>query len=83
MKAGIVDLRRRTREILRALERNESVTILYRGKEKGVIHPSRGGRAQAPSITEHPAFGMWRDREDMRDVRRVVRDLRKGRAHDV
>jgi hypothetical protein len=83
VKAGIVDLRRRTREILRALERNESVTILYRGKEKGVIQPSRPGRTQARLVREHPAFGMWRDRGEMRDVRQVVRDLRRGRAHDV
>ena len=26
-----------------------------------------------------PAFGMWRDREDMADVEAHVRELRKGR----
>ncbi|MBI2192911.1 MAG: hypothetical protein HYU36_13105 [Planctomycetes bacterium] len=42
MKASFLDLRRRMREVLRALERNESVTILYHGKEKAVLHPVRG-----------------------------------------
>jgi len=83
VKAGIVDLRRRTREILQALERNEPVTILYRGKEKGVIQPSARGRRQDRSVREHPAFGMWKNRKEMRNVRQVVRDLRRGRAHDV
>ena len=32
MKATIVDLRYRMKDILRALERNEDVSILYHGK---------------------------------------------------
>ena len=36
MKASILDLRRRMSEVLKALERNEDVTILYRGKKKGI-----------------------------------------------
>ncbi len=32
MKASIVDLRYKMKEILRALERRETVTILYHGK---------------------------------------------------
>ena len=35
MKASIVDLRYKTREILEALERNESVTVLYHGRVRG------------------------------------------------
>ena len=41
MKASILDLRRRMKDILLALDRNESVTILYRGKEKAILSPSR------------------------------------------
>ncbi len=39
MKATIVDLRYRMRDVLKALERNEEVEILYHGKIKGVILP--------------------------------------------
>ena len=56
MKASIVDLRYKTAEILKALDRNESVTVLYHGKVKGVIKPS-GGKARI-KITDHPFFGM-------------------------
>ena len=36
MKASILDLRRRMKDVLLALDRNESVTIFYRGKEKAI-----------------------------------------------
>jgi len=83
MKASVLDLRRRTREILKALERNETVTILYRGKVKGILRPVPGREVKAGSAASHPAFGMWKDRRDLKDVARVVRDLRKGRSHAV
>lgn len=35
MQASILDLRYRMKEILQALERNETVEILYHGKRKG------------------------------------------------
>ena len=81
MKASILDLRRRMREVLQALEKNEPVTILHRGKEKGVIYPSPAGHNPTIAVTQHPAFGMWKDRDDLQDVDQVVRNLRKGRHH--
>lgn len=80
MKASILDLRRRMSEVLRALEKNEPVTILHRGKEKGIIYPSVQKSGALP-IAQHPAFGMWQDRNDFQDVARTVRTLRKGRGH--
>ena len=81
MKASILDLRRRMGDVLRALEKNEPVTILHRGKEKGVIYPSPAQPNRVITVTQHPAFGMWKDREDLKDVDEVVRNLRKGRHH--
>ncbi len=83
MKATVVDLRRRTKEIIEALDRGEEVTITYRGEEKGVIVPSGRGNARRVSASELPAFGMWKDREDMRDVNAYVRRLRRGRFDDL
>jgi hypothetical protein len=80
MKATVLDLRRRMREILQALDRKESVTILHRGKVKGVIYPQSSPRKKA-SVSEHPAFGIWRNLEDRQDVDAYVRGLRKGRYH--
>jgi len=80
MKAAVLDLRRRSRDILRAIEHGETVTILCRGKEKAILSPLPRGRR---SVREHPAFGMWKDRAGMKDVAGFVRRLRKARAHAV
>jgi hypothetical protein len=79
LKASILDLRRRMRDVLQALEKNEPVTILHRGKEKGVLYPSTMRPHRKISVAQHPAFGMWRDRDDFQDVDRAVRTMRKAR----
>ena len=78
MKASIVDLRYKTKDILQALERNESVTILYHGKVKGVIMPA--GRSPLSDIREHPLFGLHRDSDE--SVQDEMDRLRMPR-HDV
>ena len=40
MKATVVDLRYKMNDVLKALDRNEKVTVLYRGKVKGVLVPA-------------------------------------------
>ena len=83
MKASFVDLRKKSREVIRALKRNERVTVLYRGKPAAVMHPIAGERGEAAVKAEdHPAFGIWADREDLKDVTAHVRQLRKGRVDD-
>ena len=66
MKASVVDLRYRMNEILKAIDRNEEVTILYHGKVKGVIKPkiSRDCRP----ISDHPFFNMYSSKETVREV---------------
>ena len=83
MQATAVDLRRRTREIFEALDRGEEVTLLYRGEKKGTIVPAPNRRRKQRPMSEHPAVGMWKDREDMRDVNAYVRRLRRGRFDDL
>jgi len=56
MKASIVDLRYKTKDILKALERNESVTVLYHGKVRGVIRPVK--EKSVAKVKDHPFFGM-------------------------
>ena len=74
MKASVVDLRYRMNEILKAIDRNEEVTILYHGKVKGVLKPriSRGHRR----ISDHPFFNMYSSKET---VQEVMANLRGGR----
>lgn len=77
MKATTKDLRLHSREILNAVRRGEDVTITYRGKPTAVMSPIKEERAHR--FADAPAFGMWRDREDMEDVQRHVDELRQAR----
>ena len=79
MKATFLDLRKRSKAIVRALDQNQSVTLVYRGKTKGVIFPASGLPGKTVSVSRHPAFGMWRERTDLRDVRGFVERVRKRR----
>ena len=54
MKASVVDLRYRMSDVLRALDRNEEVQILYHGKVRGTIRAERTNVAR--SVREHPFF---------------------------
>ena len=78
MQATVLDLRRNTRSILAALERNERVTLTNRGRKQAVIVPCTDH--SRPSAAEHHSFGMWKDRDDLSDVAGHVRQLRKGRS---
>jgi antitoxin (DNA-binding transcriptional repressor) of toxin-antitoxin stability system len=80
MKASFVDLRKKSAEIIQALERNEKITVLYRGRPKAVMQPIAGQKNMpAVKAKDHPAFGVWADRDDLKDVTAHVRELRKGR----
>jgi len=78
MNVSTVDLRYRTKDILRAVERGECVTVLHRGKEKARIVPPSTKRNTAKLATPE-AFGMWKGRKDLRDVAAYVRKLRQPR----
>ena len=81
MKASFLDLRKNMKDVLRAMEKNELVTLTYRGKVKGVIKPVNNRNSKNPS--SHPAFGIWKDHENMRDVVETIDRLRKGRFDAV
>ena len=79
MKASIVDLRYKMNDVLKALGRNEKVTVLYRGKVKGVLVPP--GQKMTMRIHEHPFFGM--SRNSGKTVSEELDDLRRGRYDDI
>ncbi|MCK4842186.1 MAG: hypothetical protein KAT04_09940 [Methylococcales bacterium] len=74
MKASIVDLRYKINDILKALDRNESVTVLYHGKIKGVIKPAR--ERSNSEVKDHPFFAMNKDAEQT--VLAELENLRKS-----
>lgn len=81
MIASVVDLRYKMKNILKALDRNETVTIMYHGKEKGIIIPSSSSTDTEADIRQHPFFGMTagEDTEDNIPVEEVMEELRGDR----
>ena len=75
MKASIVDLRYKMNEVLRALERQENVTILYHGKVKGKIIAA--GSEKNMKVEDHPFFGMHSAKQN--SVAKEMEQLRGGR----
>lgn len=75
MDASVVDLRYKTREILKALDRSETVNILFHGKLKATMVPAVA-KAQAP-LDQHPFFGSAK--KGARKVSEVMKELRGGR----
>lgn len=79
MKASIVDLRYNMKAILKALDRNEPVEVLYHGKLKGTIIPSL---VRGPiKIKHHPYFGMSKHKK--LSVEKEMKKLREERYHDI
>lgn len=74
MNASVIDLRYKMNDVLKALDRNEDVTILYHGKVKGVI--SSHSQVVSKKITEHAFFNMSNSEESV-DEQMV--QLRGGR----
>jgi antitoxin (DNA-binding transcriptional repressor) of toxin-antitoxin stability system len=80
MNATIVDLRYNMKNVLRAIDRGETVTVLYRGKERAKLTPIPPAPSSgAPKTKDQPLFGLWKDREDMSDPASYLRHLRLPR----
>ena len=75
MEASIIDLRYKMKDVLCALDRKEEVTILYRGKVKGIIMPA--GADAAVDVRKHPFFGS--SPEDDESIASEMEKLRGGR----
>lgn len=80
MKASVVDLRYKMNSVLKALERNEQVTISHRGTVKGTIIPACSGTGL--KVEEHPFFGSDTAANDL-SVEQVMEQIRKPRLHDL
>ena len=84
MNATIVDLRYRMKDVLRAIDRGETVTVLYRGKAKARLMPISSPLSISdkgtPKTADQPLFGLWKDRDDLTDPAYWLRSLRQPRA---
>lgn len=75
MEATIVDLRYKMKEVLKALERNENVTVKYRGKLKGTIVPNLEKKSN--HVKDHDFFGMHKNESESVDA--LMQRLRGNR----
>lgn len=75
MKASIVELRTKMKDITKALSRNESVTILSHGKVIGHLTPPKHEKKQK-KVSDHPFFGSRSDDENVTDIINTLRQPR-------
>lgn len=82
MEASILDLRYKMNDVLKALDRNETVKIFYRGKLKGELQPANTTIHKKPlKVADQPFFGMHKTADE--SVEDTMKKLRKGRFDDV
>ena len=79
METSVVDLRYKMKDVLKALENREKITILYHGKAKEVISPIN--KEKKKYIKNHVFFGM--NRKDVKSVDDEMRTLREGRYNVI
>ncbi len=79
MNASVLDLRYKMRDVLRALNRRERVSILYHGKIKGEIIPSK--QKNSLKSSNHPLFGMVKG--EKAPPEKIIAQMRRGRYNDI
>jgi antitoxin (DNA-binding transcriptional repressor) of toxin-antitoxin stability system len=79
VKASVLDLRYRMKEVLSALDKGEKVTAFHRGKLKGTIMPA--GADSSIRVKDHPFFGM--SAEETKTVSDQMDEIRKARFDAV
>jgi len=64
--------------IISQVDNGQEITITYRGKPCAKIVPI-SGRNTGAEEQENQLFGIWKDRQDIKNVDLFVRNLRRGR----
>ena len=79
MEASVLDLRKRMREVMMAIDRHETVTLTHRGKRRAMIVPWGKTKKSKVKVADLSAFGMWSDRPETADPAAYVETIRKPR----
>lgn len=81
MEVSVKELRKQPGRIISMVGSGNSITITMRGKPAAKIVPLDEPVKEKNTFDDELfAFGMWKDREDMKDPSAFVADLRKGRS---
>lgn len=78
MGSSVLDLKKQLPDILRALKRQEKVVVSYGDKKLALLQPLPEGADVENDIRDNPAFGIWRNREDLADPAAYVRVSRRA-----
>ena len=79
MNISVKTLSKRLPEVMEALGKNERVVLSHEGKEFALLQPVSDIEAEIQRIKNHPAVGMWDDRDDMKNPTAWVREKRRSR----
>jgi hypothetical protein len=79
MDASILDLRYKMKDVLKAINRRERVRILYHGKVKGEIVPTKSNRNL--KTINHPIFGISKGEKG--NPGDIVFKMRRSRVNDI
>lgn len=79
MEVTVKELRTQAGRIISMAGSGNDITVTVRGKPAAKIVSLDYVPPQEGADDELPAFGMWKDREDMENPSAFVADLRKGR----
>ncbi len=82
MKASIVDLRYRMKEVLDALRRNEEVEVFYHGKRMGRIIPERPVKT-SKKTTDYAFFASSKAPADAASIEKEMEKIRAPRYRDI
>lgn len=83
MNISVKTLSKRLPEVMEALDKKERVVLSHEGKEFALLQPVSGIEDEIERIKNHPAVGMWADRDDMKDPTAWVREKRSRRRERV
>ncbi|MGI5924247.1 MAG: hypothetical protein ACOX9E_09910 [Lentisphaeria bacterium] len=80
MEASMLDLRKKMKDVMSAIERHERVILTHRGRQRAVITPLDEAAKPTVKVADLPAFGMWAKRSEMSDAVAFVKKLRDPRG---
>lgn len=79
MNIAVQILNKRLPEVMKALDKNERVVLSHEGKEFALLQSISSIETEAQRLMADPGFGMWADREDMKDPAAWVHEQRANR----
>ena len=79
MEITTKQLRIQPGRIIGQVNNGQEITVTYRGKPRAKIVPILTRRNVDIEEAENELFGIWKNREDTKNVEEFVRRMRKGR----